>query len=51
MNELLQFRPGARFTVATVEEYLAFLDARPEDERWELIDGEAIMMTPPTMCH
>ncbi len=35
----------------TVEEFLAFYDTRPDGERWELIDGVAIMMTPPTKAH
>ena len=25
----------------TVEEFYAFTDARPDEEKWELIDGEA----------
>lgn len=35
----------------TVEEFLAFYGARPEGERWQLIDGVAMMMTPPTRAH
>lgn len=35
----------------TVEEFLAFYDTRPDDERWELIDGVAMMTTPPTKAH
>jgi Uma2 family endonuclease len=35
----------------TVEEYLAFIEARPEEERWQLIDGVAMMMPPPTLRH
>jgi Uma2 family endonuclease len=35
----------------TVEEYLAFIEARPEEERWQLIDGVAMMMPPPTVRH
>ncbi len=35
----------------TVEEFLAFYETRPDDERWELIDGVAMMMTPPTKAH
>ena len=33
------------------EEYIAFLEGRPDEERWELIDGEAIMMNPPKLRH
>jgi Uma2 family endonuclease len=32
-------------------EYLAFLDARPEEERWQLFDGDPLLMTPPTGTH
>jgi len=35
----------------TVKEFRTFLEGRPERERWELIDGVAIMMTPPTLVH
>ena len=35
----------------SVEDFLAFYDRRPQGEHWELIDGEAIMMTPPTKVH
>jgi Uma2 family endonuclease len=35
----------------TVKDFLAFLEPRPDHERWELVDGVATMMTPPTMAH
>ena len=35
----------------TVDVFRAFLESRPEEERWELIDGVATMMTPPTIAH
>lgn len=31
--------------------FLAFLDARPDHERWELIDGEAVMQATATITH
>jgi hypothetical protein len=31
----------------TVEEYFAFTDTRPDNEKWELIDGEPILNTSP----
>jgi Uma2 family endonuclease len=34
-----------------LEAYLAFADARPADERWELIDGELVITTTPTEAH
>jgi Uma2 family endonuclease len=45
---------AARLAVAdqmTVEEFLAFADARPDGERWELIEGQAIMNASPTEWH
>ena len=32
-------------------EFRAFQDMRPDHERWELIDGVPVMMTPPTLSH
>jgi Uma2 family endonuclease len=30
---------------------MAFLETRPEEEHWELIEGVAVMMAPPTFAH
>jgi Uma2 family endonuclease len=35
----------------TIEEFLAFTDTRPDDERWELIEGVAVMSPSPTLWH
>ena len=35
----------------TVEEFLAFTDARPDGEKWELIEGKACMSPSPTDWH
>ena len=35
----------------TIEEFLAFTDQRPDGERWELIEGVAIMNASPTDVH
>jgi Uma2 family endonuclease len=32
-------------------QFRRFVDGRPDKERWELIDGVAMMMTPPTLAH
>jgi Uma2 family endonuclease len=48
MNTPFPVRTDGKFTV---EEYLAFISARPEEERWQLIDGVAMMMPPPTLRH
>jgi Uma2 family endonuclease len=48
MNTAAEVRTDARWTV---EEYLAWLDTRPSEERWQLIDGVAMMMPPPTTRH
>lgn len=48
MNTAAPVRTDSRFTV---EEYLAFIATRPSEERWQLIDGVAMMMPPPTLRH
>jgi Uma2 family endonuclease len=48
MNTAFPVRTDGKFTV---EEYLAFIASRPEEERWQLIDGVAMMMPPPTLSH
>jgi Uma2 family endonuclease len=35
----------------TVEEFYAFTDARPDEEKWELIDGEPVLNASPTPMH
>jgi Uma2 family endonuclease len=35
----------------SVETFRSFCAQRPDEEQWELIDGVAIMMTPPTVAH
>jgi Uma2 family endonuclease len=35
----------------TVEEYFAFTDTRPDNEKWELIEGEPILQASPTGLH
>lgn len=35
----------------TIEEYLAFTDQRPDGERWELVEGVAVMSPSPTQWH
>jgi Uma2 family endonuclease len=35
----------------TVEDFFAFTDARPDDERWELIDGEPVLNATPSFLH
>jgi Uma2 family endonuclease len=35
----------------TVEEFLAFVEMRPDDEKWELIAGEPIMNAAPAQLH
>jgi Uma2 family endonuclease len=34
-----------------ISEFLGFVKHRPKEEYWQLIDGVAIMMNPPTMVH
>jgi len=35
----------------TVEEYFAFTDTRPDNEKWELIDGEPVLHASPSGTH
>ena len=35
----------------TVEEFLAFTESRPDGERWELIEGVAVLNPSPTQWH
>jgi Uma2 family endonuclease len=35
----------------TVDDFQDFLETRPEEERWQLIEGVAVLMTPPTYVH
>ena len=35
----------------TVGKFRLWTESRPSEERWELIDGVAILMTPPTLAH
>lgn len=35
----------------TVEQFDAFYRARPPSERWQLVAGMPVMMTPPTLVH
>jgi Uma2 family endonuclease len=42
---------AARAGQMSVAEFRAFQDGRPDHERWELIAGVPMMMTPPTIAH
>src|ERR1022692_4716580 len=34
-----------------VDEFIAFLETRPDGEHWELIEGVAVMMAPSSYAH
>lgn len=34
-----------------VDEFMAFLETRPKEERWQLIEGTAVMVAPPSLEH
>jgi Uma2 family endonuclease len=34
-----------------IDEFTAFLETRPDEERWDLIEGIAVMMAPPSYAH
>lgn len=48
MNTPFVVRQDGKFSV---EEYFALIKSRPEEERWQLIDGVAVMPPPPTLVH
>jgi Uma2 family endonuclease len=48
MNTPFPVREDGKFSV---EEFFALLESRPKEERWQLIDGVAMMMPPPTLVH
>lgn len=35
----------------SIDAFRAWTETRPDEERWELIDGVPVMMTPPTKAH
>jgi Uma2 family endonuclease len=35
----------------TVEEFYAFTDTRPDEEKWELIEGEPVLNAAPSLTH
>ena len=34
-----------------IDEFMAFIEMRPKEERWHLIEGIAVMMAPPSLAH
>jgi Uma2 family endonuclease len=34
-----------------IETFLAFYETRPDEEQWQLVDGVALLMTPPFITH
>ncbi len=48
MNTPFPVRQDGKFSV---EEFFALIESRPEEKRWQLIDGEAMRMPMPTLVH
>lgn len=48
MNTPFPVRKDREFSV---EEFFALIELRPEDERWQLIDGEPMSLPRPTLVH
>jgi Uma2 family endonuclease len=46
-----QLAPEKHNKLMTIEEFLAFTDTRPQEERWELIEGVPVMSPSPTDYH
>jgi Uma2 family endonuclease len=43
--------PQRELQPMSIESFRAFYATRPDKEQWQLIDGVAIMMVPPTIAH
>jgi Uma2 family endonuclease len=43
--------PTIKTCPMTVEEYFAFTDTRPDNEKWELFDGEPVLNASPSNLH
>jgi Uma2 family endonuclease len=50
MNSMTAVRPR-KLPRLSIKTFRAFAASRPDEERWELIDGVAMMMAPPTKSH
>ena len=48
MNAIPKLGPGQGFTI---EEFLAFTATRPQEERWELIEGVPVLNPSPIQTH
>ena len=48
MSALPKFAPEQQMTI---EEYLAFTETRPDEERWELIEGVPVLSPAPVQFH
>jgi Uma2 family endonuclease len=52
MTEISMARTAQRKpSPLSIEAFRAWTETRPDEERWELIDGVPMMMTPPTKAH
>lgn len=54
MTTQLKLRPDPTPEPArglTIDEFLAFTDTRPDNEKWELIEGEPVLSPSPTPWH
>jgi Uma2 family endonuclease len=51
MNEMTVNAPASLPGTMNVDQFMAFLETRPEGEHWELIGGVAVMMAPAGLVH
>jgi Uma2 family endonuclease len=52
MTEISMARAAQRKPSSlSIHAFRAWTETRPDEERWELIDGVPVMMTPPTQAH
>jgi Uma2 family endonuclease len=51
MNEMTVNAPAPLSGTMDVDQFMAFLETRPEGEHWDLINGVAVMMAPASHAH
>jgi Uma2 family endonuclease len=51
MNEMTVNAPDSLSGTMDVDQFMAFMETRPEGEHWELIGGVAVMMAPAGYVH
>src|ERR1700751_4921354 len=50
-KDTIMARSAKEFAPMTIDDFLVFTDSRPDDEKWELIDGEPIFSPSASYTH